>query len=137
MAVKKRFDIQIYESRNFVVNQDWEMPIPGFFIVAPKRKVFSITELNEEELIEYAKVMRKIREAMRTVLKIEDVVFYQHEKNNFGFHTLLLPIYDFMMPFEEGDMRSSIARAINRFSNHEGTKKIELAAKRVRTYLEM
>ena len=30
--------LTILETKNFEVNQDWEVPIPGFFIVAPKKK---------------------------------------------------------------------------------------------------
>ena len=45
MVFKKTFDIIVYETENFVVQQDWEVPIIGFFVLAPKRKVKSITEV--------------------------------------------------------------------------------------------
>ena len=40
-----------YENENFVLSQDWELPIPGFFIVSPKRCIDRFEELSTEENI--------------------------------------------------------------------------------------
>ena len=40
--------LKILETKNFRVEQDWEIPIPGFFVVAPIKKVVSITDFTED-----------------------------------------------------------------------------------------
>ena len=38
-----------YENDRFTLSQDWELPIPGFFIVTPKRCIDTLSELTKEE----------------------------------------------------------------------------------------
>ena len=83
----------------FSVNQDWEIPIPGFFIIAPLRKLKSIDEFTDEEASEFINLTRKIREGMRDVLKIEEAYFFQNEDSEHGFHLWIFPRHKWMEKF--------------------------------------
>ena len=83
----------------FNVGQDWEIPIPGFFIIAPLRKLKSIDEFSDEEAIEFINLIRKIREGMRNILKIENVYLFQNEDTEHGFHLWMFPRYQWMEKF--------------------------------------
>lgn len=37
-----------YENENINMSQDWELPIPGFMVISPKKHVEKITELSDE-----------------------------------------------------------------------------------------
>ncbi len=54
-------DETILETKLFNVGQDWEVPIPGFFIVAPRRKVRSLSDFTDEEAVQFVIIVRKIR----------------------------------------------------------------------------
>ena len=83
----------------FNVNQDWEVPIPGFFIIAPLRKLKSIDEFTDEEANEFINLIRKVRKGMRDILKIEEVYFFQNEDSKHGFHLWIFPRYKWMEKF--------------------------------------
>src|SRR3990167_8943612 len=55
---KKLFpEEKIIVTKHFDVHQDWEIPIPGFFIVASTRKISSIEEFTKEEAEAWASMM--------------------------------------------------------------------------------
>ena len=89
----------IITTKLFNVNQDWEIPIPGFFIISPLRKLKSIDEFSEEEAIEYINLIRKVRKGMRDILKIEEVYFFQNEDTEHGFHLWIFPRHEWMDEF--------------------------------------
>ena len=89
----------IISTKLFVVGQDWEVPIPGFFILAPLRKVRSIADFTDEELSEFAHLLRKVRYGMRDVLHIDDVYLFQNEDTEHNFHVWLFPRHKWMERF--------------------------------------
>ena len=83
----------------FNAGQDWEVPIPGFFIIAPLRKLKSVDEFTNEEVIEFINLIRKVRKGMREILKIEEVYFFQREDTDHGFHLWVFPRHKWMEKF--------------------------------------
>ena len=132
MVSKKLFDITIYETDNFEVNQDWEVPIPGFFILSPKNKIKSITEFTDGESHELIDILRKIRNAMRTVLKIKEVSIFQEEKTKFNFHIWILPQYDWM---KENSLKEILKYAQKNMKSSKIMKEVKEAAEKVKEYL--
>lgn len=63
-------------TNHFDVHQDWEVPIPGFFIIATKRKIRSISEFTSQEAEEFINLIIKLRKGMEEVLNIKDVYFF-------------------------------------------------------------
>lgn len=83
----------------FQVAQDWEIPIPGFLVIASVRKTRSISELNDAELIELVALQRSLRRGMNDVLGIKDVYFFQNEDSDHGFHIWIFPRHAWMERF--------------------------------------
>ena len=95
-------DEVLFTSKAFTIGQDWECPIPAFFILAPTRKIRTIDELTDEEASEYFYLVRKLRKGMKEILKIEDVYFFQNEDTKHDYHLWIFPRYDWMEPFGRG-----------------------------------
>ena len=97
---KKLFaDVKIVETKYFDVHQDWEIPIAGFFIIAPKRKIRTLDEFTDAEAAEYISLIRKLRKGMKEVLDIRDVYFFQNEDTKHNFHLWIFPRHDWMESF--------------------------------------
>lgn len=135
MTFKKLFDITLYETGNFEINQDWEVPIPGFFILASKRKLKSITELSHKESHELIDILRKTRKAMRIVLKISEISLFQEEKTGFNFHIWILPHYNWMDKLGTNSLKEILKYAQENMSSDKNIKSVEEAAKKVKEYL--
>lgn len=100
MANKMLFpEENIVTTNLFNINQDWKVPIPGFFIIAPLRKMKSISEFTDAEAVEFMNLIRKIRKGMKDVLKIEEVYLFQNEDTEYSFHLWIFPRYDWMEKF--------------------------------------
>jgi len=54
-----------YENERFTLAQDWELPIQGFFVVAPKKCVEKFEELNKDEKIEIFEIVDKTIKCLR------------------------------------------------------------------------
>lgn len=89
----------VIDTAYFQINQDWEVPIPGFFILAPKRKIKSISEFTDEESIEFMNLLRKIRKGMKEILDIKNVYLFQNEDTDWDFHLWIFPRYNRMEKF--------------------------------------
>ncbi|MFA7418459.1 MAG: hypothetical protein WCZ90_02145 [Melioribacteraceae bacterium] len=94
----------VYKSNSFTIGQDWECPIPAFFIFAPNRKVRTIDEFSEAEASEYIFLVRKLRKGMKEVLNIEDVYFFQNEDTKHDYHLWIFPRHSWMEPLGRGIM---------------------------------
>lgn len=68
-------DEEVFDGKYFKIHQDWETPIPAFFILTPKRKIRSFSEFTDGESIEFMELMKKVRIGMEEVLDIKDVFF--------------------------------------------------------------
>ncbi len=98
--MKKLFpDENVITAKYFSVSQDWEVPIPGFFIIAPVRKLKSVTEFSEEEALEFIKLLQEVRRGMKEVLRIDEVYLFQNEDSEHGFHLWVFPRHQWMERF--------------------------------------
>jgi diadenosine tetraphosphate (Ap4A) HIT family hydrolase len=98
--MKKLFPhLEVIVTKNFDVHQDWEVPIPGFFVLASNRKIRSICEFTDEESADFMNILRKIRKGMYDVLNVKDVYLYQNEDSEHGFNLWIFPRYDWMEQF--------------------------------------
>jgi len=95
----------VAETNNFDVQQDYEIPIPGFMILASKKHLKGIEDFNESERKEYIDFLYKIRKAMTDVLNVEYVYIIQEEDTiaeSSHFHVWLFPRFDWMNKFGRG-----------------------------------
>ena len=92
----------VFETKNFSVRQDYEIPIPGFIIISSKKHIKGIEDLNEDERKEFIEVMYKVRKVMTEVLDIKYVYIVQKEDSIIArshFHIWLVPRYKWMERF--------------------------------------
>ncbi len=92
-------ELVVFKTSNFTISQDCEIPIPGFFILFPNRKIDSVAEFNYEEEKEFISLLKKIRIGMKQVLNIDKVYLYQNENSEHGFHFWILPRHIWMEKF--------------------------------------
>ena len=85
----------IEETKNFILHQDPEIPIKAFFIIASKKHIKSISELNYEESQELFNLVYRTRVTMKNVKDIKEVTIIQEERSG-HFHLWLLPRYEWM-----------------------------------------
>lgn len=86
----------ILSSKYFEAHQDYEVPIPGFIIIASKRHLQSVDEFTETEQRDFIKFLCRLRRGMRKALKISVVYLIQEEDTSHHFHVWVFPRYDWM-----------------------------------------
>lgn len=70
----------LYTGTYFRVEQDWEVPIPGFFIIASLDKQYrAIDQFSAEQLKEFTMLLQTTRQGMRDALHIQEVYLFQNE----------------------------------------------------------
>ena len=131
-------DDKIIVTNYFDIHQDWEVPIPGFFILAPLRKIKSIAELTDEELSEFSTLLRKVRQGMQEVLQIDEVYLFQNEDTEHGFHLWIFPRYKWMEQFGRKiqSVRPIINHAKENMINDDVFKQVKDYVKKMKTYME-
>jgi diadenosine tetraphosphate (Ap4A) HIT family hydrolase len=137
--VKKLFpDDIVILTELFNVGQDWEVPIPGFFIIAPLRKVRSISEFTDEEATEFTNILRKLRKGMRDVLKIEDVYLFENEDTMHNFHFWVFPRYMWMEKFGRGieSVRPIMEYAKKNMVKENDMKDLKESVKKMAAYMK-
>lgn len=86
----------LLKTKHFEVNQDREVPIVGFFIIASKRKLSAIDEFTDDEVVEFSRLVHLIRRGMSEKLNIREVYLFQNEDSAHGFHLWMFPRHDWM-----------------------------------------
>lgn len=85
----------IFETENFILTQDPEVPIKGFLIIQSKKHFNSIIDLNEEQQIELIKLTNRARLALKELNICQEVTIVQEERSK-HFHIWLFPNYKWM-----------------------------------------
>lgn len=87
----------IASTKYFDAHQDYEIPIPGFVILASKRHLQSVDEFTYEEQTDFIDFLRRVRKGMREALGIQVVYLIQEEDTSHHFHVWIFPRYDWML----------------------------------------
>lgn len=126
----------VLKTENFIVSQDCEVPIPGFFIISSIRNVKSIAEFNYNEINEFSNIMFKLRIGMKNVLKIKEIYIFQNEDSEYNFHIWLFPRHEWMEKF--GNKIESVKPIMNyareSMNNLETKELIKSHVKKMRDY---
>jgi diadenosine tetraphosphate (Ap4A) HIT family hydrolase len=130
---------KIIVTKNFDVHQDWDVPIPGFFIVASARGRISILDFDEEERKEFYDLVFRLRRGMKDVLGIEEVCFFQDERTHHKlFHLWIFPKHNWMNKFGEKiqSIRPAIEYAKKEMIDEKNLSEIKLAVQKMRKYFK-
>ena len=135
---KKEFKLPCgiaYENERFMLSQDWEMPVEGFFVVSPKKHIEKFGEMTKEERIEAFEIVYKTINILRknNVCDRFDVIF--EEKENRHFHIWIMPRYEWMRDLA-GEIIDNIGQIFEyakmNFRTEEYFRRIEEVNKKVR-----
>ena len=80
----------IKKTQHFCVHQDPLIPLPGFLVIASRRHIQSISEMNEFEYNEFAELVRIAHYAIKKATGIEHLTTVQ-EENSIHFHLWFFP----------------------------------------------
>ncbi len=128
----------VIETDYFHAHQDVAYPIKGLVILASKRHIRCMDELNDEEKIDYINLLTKIRKAQRTVLGIEYVYYFYNEDTTHHFHTWMVPRYEWMNAFGRSveSLRPVLRHARNMLNDAENEKEVMQAIAFIREELK-
>ena len=86
----------VYEDELFTMSQDWELPINGFMVIAPKRHIEKMYELTEIERVKIFEIVNKTIITLRNykICDAFNVIF--EEKEGVHFHIWIMPRHAWM-----------------------------------------
>lgn len=91
-----------YENERFIISQDWELPIPGFLILSPKKHIEKLEELSLEEKNEMFNLADKIIKILRNNDICDAFNLVLEEKKGKHLHVWIMPRHDWMYGLCEG-----------------------------------
>ena len=124
----KSFGGIIFETKNFVVTQDFSRPINGFIVIASKRHVVTYDSLSDSERIELSKLIYSIETILKKASICDYFNIYTAEYKEGHFHLQILPRYKWMED-ERGTIIGNLNRgfkyAIENLNTPENLKQIK------------
>ncbi|WP_281486484.1 HIT family protein [Lysinibacillus sphaericus] len=124
----------LIETDYFHAHQDIAYPIKGLVIVASKRHIHCLDELNNDEKLNYIHLLTKIRQAQREVLGIAYVYYFYNEDTTHHFHIWMVPRYEWMNAFGRSveSLRPVLLHARKNMNNEEHEKEVRDSIKLLR-----
>lgn len=112
----------------FVIRQDAECPVPGFYIVSTRQHIHTIGDLTQKQASELGLVLNRLRQTMLTMLTIERIhVILEERKIEPHLHIWLLPLWPDIMRKYQIDPKiwnSNIYQYISLFSYEDNRNTI-------------
>lgn len=120
----------IFETNNFLVMQDFEIPIKGFLVISSKRHIIGVGDFNNDEKLEFIELLSSLRKLLGKVLRIKyfDYLYsektFESEINPSHFHIALLPNYSWMKGMNYKEILSYAKNNLRTEKNIAQIKKI-------------
>jgi diadenosine tetraphosphate (Ap4A) HIT family hydrolase len=132
--------LNVMETKNFNVSQDYETPIPGFLIISSKKHVKGIENFSKKEREELIELLYKIRVALTKILKIKNMDIIHEEisiERWSHFHVWLFPRYNWTKKFGESIdcIIPSMRYAQKNMRTEKNLKEVKNVAEKLRRYL--
>ena len=126
----------IFESKNFIVTQDFSRPINGFVVISAKRHVVTYDGLTFEERTELAELVFKTQKALKSLGVCDYFNIYVAEYKEGHFHLQILPRYKWMED-DRGTIIGNLNRGFNyakeNLNTEENLKRIAETLKNLKT----
>lgn len=87
----------LFKNENFIITQDFELPIDGFIIISSIRHVEKFTDLNDNERINLMSLINKTLKILRENNVCEEFNIILEEKQGYHFHVWLMPRHKWMI----------------------------------------
>ena len=80
----KPFGGILFKNENFIITQDFELPIDGFIIITSVRHISKYTELTESEQIDLTKIINKTLKMIEETQKVNLSNYYNISGSHFA-----------------------------------------------------
>lgn len=88
--------LPIYEDLDVLVSQDAEFPVPGFYIVSPKKHLGSCADFSTRLSMKMGLITHIVRKGMRDILNINTAEIYHEERlKSSHYHHWILPCWEY------------------------------------------
>jgi len=128
----------IYHRRGICVRQDASYAVPGFYILGLDRQYSSFDAMDSVLHLRAAFVMREVRRAMRSAVRVQHIHLHYEEKPrpSCNVHYWLLPIWPEASERQDVIMRLDLRRYFQKFRFAEQKERIVEANQAVREELD-
>ena len=127
-------------TEHFDAQQDVEIPIPGFIILASRRHLVSVDEFSDEQKQDFINTLCQLRLAMRKALDIKTVSLIQEEGTSDHFHLWLFPWYGWMIekfPENLSSLRPIMEYARTNLKTKDNLNKVLDSVEKLRNYFQL
>lgn len=118
----------IWKNADFVIRQDAECPVPGFYIVSARQHIHSIGDLSPEAAGALGIIVSRLRDNMRRILDIQRLhIILEERLVEPHLHIWMLPLWTETMAKHQIDPKvwnSNILEYLNLFRYDENREKI-------------
>lgn len=86
-----------FKNEKFTLSQDWELPIPGFFVVSPTQKhIEELNELDDDSRNDMFRLVNKTIEVLKQNNVCDRFNIIMEEKPGVHFHIWIMPRHKWM-----------------------------------------
>lgn len=86
------------ENDSFQLEQDFEVPVPGFLVLVSKRHILGVDEFTEQEQSDFISLLTRARRALKEGADVERAyLVLEEDTENSHFHLWIVPVYDWMV----------------------------------------
>lgn len=124
-------------SKFFEAHQDYEIPIPGFIILASKKHLQSVDELKPAEQEDFIKFLCKLRKGLRKALNVSVIYLIQEEDTSHHFHVWMFPRYPWMekkFGRKIQSVRPIMEYARKNLKTHNNLRKVDAATQKLKQF---
>jgi len=127
----------VAESSHFRLEQDIEVPIPGFLVLASRRHFYAFDEMTADERADYVDFLAKARGALRQLGVAQAYFVLEEDTENSHFHLWIVPKYDWMAQFGKkvASVRPAMEYAKRELKTEENLERVHAMVEEVRTLL--
>jgi diadenosine tetraphosphate (Ap4A) HIT family hydrolase len=118
----------VYEDEHFIIAQDTENPITGFFVIGSRRHFKGFNEMNNEEKQKFYKLFLEMRRILGETFGVENVTVIQEDGSEGAhFHLWFFPWLSWMADMGEslGDIRKIMEFSRTNMRSTENLKEIK------------
>jgi diadenosine tetraphosphate (Ap4A) HIT family hydrolase len=127
----------VLSTKYFEVEQDTEVPIPGFMILSSNRHLVGVADLTASEQKDFIKILVKVRKTMQKVLGIKVVYLFQNEDTSSHFHLWMFPRFKWMDKFGNKieSVRPIMEYARKKLKTKKNLEEVATVTKKLKKYL--
>ena len=128
----------IFQTEDYMVHQDPYVAIPGFFIISPKRHIYSVDQMTVVEQSTMGNVIAVTEELIKKITNVGIITLLQEDKVQEGhLHIWVFPWHDYILK-EFGYTVAKLREIIDHYKtdlNH-AAESVEVAQAARNTYIE-